>query len=576
MGMNASSASSAGGEGGKKASPILIRETKDKTSFETDRKLAIMVGGKEDDALSPNNPDKSTTMTSSDGPSKEGGAKPSTAPEKPAEAGSKRKEQHDSQASTQGKKPRIEPKEASNETLARAVDDDQTESEDDDSTARAQKSSDASDSDTKQSKKPAAKEDAATILEAKVAASFKEQKDANEVLGSEDPHDEAIRRLEKRARTKVAFPQTLYQLLEDDEYKDACCWLPDGVAFALDPEIFTKKVINVHFPGSKFDSFKRKLNRWGFRRIMESEAPGTMTYYHRLFRHGYPGLIKQMNGGRIVTNKNKSAQAISDERGGALTFPTAELSANQEALLAAMLGGSMPGGLGSLMGGGLPSLMAGGAMQFPMGGGIPAAAPPQQASADGEAMEQILLEQERLRLELAKKNQDELELRQKLNEEILRRKAQEDQMRELLLASSQTGAPANASASSSQGPSPQMPLTELGTAMPSGMFPGMSQFPQQQAAGLSLFPQQQAAGLNLFSQQPGQALAQFLQGQGLGQLPGMMASDPSDPSVSPAPAAAPSTTNELDLARFRNLNEQQEQDFERRVQEELARRQSQG
>lgn len=163
-------------------------------------------------------------------------------------------------------------------------------------------------------------------------------------------------------------------------------------------------------------------------------------------------------------------------------------------------------------------------------------------------MDRILLEQERLRLELLRKSQEEVELRQKLSEEVYRRKAQEDQMRELLL--SPQGRMAANAASSGQGlPSSQMP-----TGLSSTMQPGMT--------GQS-FGGPQVAGFNPYLQG----------GAGLTQqsAAGTMMLDPSAPLEAPLPGM-----NELELAQFRNMNQQQNLDFERRVQEEMARRRSRG
>jgi hypothetical protein len=144
-------------------------------------------------------------------------------------------------------------------------------------------------------------------------------------------------------------------------------------------------------------------------------------------------------------------------------------------------------------------------------------------------MEQILMEQERLRLELARKSQEEVELRQKLEEEVLRRKAQEDQMREMFLAQSSSRMP------SSQSLPPQI-LTDM-ILRAGGMLPGMGM-----------------PGGQLGSPQAGP--------RPMGQPP------------VPPPAANPAApANEFaDFVRFRNLEQQQEQDFERRVQDEMARR----
>jgi hypothetical protein len=62
----------------------------------------------------------------------------------------------------------------------------------------------------------------------------------------------------------LPFPEKLMSLLDGkcDTVSDAMWWLPDGDAFCLIPSVFTERVLDKHFQGTKFDSWTRKLNRW--------------------------------------------------------------------------------------------------------------------------------------------------------------------------------------------------------------------------------------------------------------------------------------------------------------------------
>lgn len=60
----------------------------------------------------------------------------------------------------------------------------------------------------------------------------------------------------------MTFPERLMSLLEGGSVEDAMWWLPDGDAFCLVPKIFSEKVLDKFFQGTKFESFTRKLNRW--------------------------------------------------------------------------------------------------------------------------------------------------------------------------------------------------------------------------------------------------------------------------------------------------------------------------
>lgn len=98
---------------------------------------------------------------------------------------------------------------------------------------------------------------------------------------------------------RLTFPEKLMELLNCEECQDAMCWLPNGNAFALHPTIFMNKILPKHFEGTKFESFTRKLNRWGFKRIAGEDAPeDTFAYSHHLFKRDYPELCRGMSGGK--------------------------------------------------------------------------------------------------------------------------------------------------------------------------------------------------------------------------------------------------------------------------------------
>mmetsp|Transcript_530 Transcript_530/g.799 ORF Transcript_530/g.799 Transcript_530/m.799 type:complete len:685 (-) Transcript_530:136-2190(-) len=98
---------------------------------------------------------------------------------------------------------------------------------------------------------------------------------------------------------RLTFPEKLYELLNVKDCQDAICWLPNGNAFALHPTMFIKKILPKHFEGTKFESFTRKLNRWGFKRIAGDDAPeDTFAYSHHLFKRDYPELCRGMSGGK--------------------------------------------------------------------------------------------------------------------------------------------------------------------------------------------------------------------------------------------------------------------------------------
>ena len=66
------------------------------------------------------------------------------------------------------------------------------------------------------------------------------------------------------------FPGRLYDMLEAVDclgLSDAVSWLPHGRSFkVLDPDKFMNLVVPKFFKATKYRSFQRQLNLWGFHR----------------------------------------------------------------------------------------------------------------------------------------------------------------------------------------------------------------------------------------------------------------------------------------------------------------------
>jgi len=87
------------------------------------------------------------------------------------------------------------------------------------------------------------------------------------------------------------FPAVLHRLLADEGLSDVIAWLPHGRAWKiLSQEEFCKRVLGVHFAQTKYSSFSRQVNGWGFKRI--TKGPDANSYYHELFLRWYPHLVK--------------------------------------------------------------------------------------------------------------------------------------------------------------------------------------------------------------------------------------------------------------------------------------------
>ena len=126
--------------------------------------------------------------------------------------------------------------------------------------------------------------------------------------------------------------------LQDPELKDAIMWNGEGTAFCVVPKRFINLVLKHRGQGSKFgkhvasfnpgfrlrpasymlilfaltESFTRKLNRWGFKRVADDFFPrGAVVYKHNLFLRDKPKLLVNMSG---TTKKEPTASATPKEQ----------------------------------------------------------------------------------------------------------------------------------------------------------------------------------------------------------------------------------------------------------------------
>eukprot|EP00547_Thalassionema_nitzschioides_P003045 CAMPEP_0194205706 /NCGR_PEP_ID=MMETSP0156-20130528/4930_1 /TAXON_ID=33649 /ORGANISM="Thalassionema nitzschioides, Strain L26-B" /LENGTH=280 /DNA_ID=CAMNT_0038932061 /DNA_START=59 /DNA_END=898 /DNA_ORIENTATION=- len=92
------------------------------------------------------------------------------------------------------------------------------------------------------------------------------------------------------------FPLQLHVMLETIEEigkVDVVSWQPHGRCFVIhDQKEFIRIVMPAFMKQSKFPSFRRQLNLYGFQRI--STGPDQGGYYHELFLRGRPFLTRRM------------------------------------------------------------------------------------------------------------------------------------------------------------------------------------------------------------------------------------------------------------------------------------------
>ncbi|KAL7486445.1 hypothetical protein ACHAW6_012041 [Cyclotella cf. meneghiniana] len=104
----------------------------------------------------------------------------------------------------------------------------------------------------------------------------------------------------------MTFPQKLMEILANSQISDIITWLPSGKGFIiLQKRKFASEVMPLYFKHSKFTSFTRKLNRWGFIRV--TKGPESGAYYHKvgvfcIFYRKSPDHLSDMNALSSIFN----------------------------------------------------------------------------------------------------------------------------------------------------------------------------------------------------------------------------------------------------------------------------------
>eukprot|EP00581_Thalassiosira_minuscula_P017495 CAMPEP_0183711532 /NCGR_PEP_ID=MMETSP0737-20130205/7016_1 /TAXON_ID=385413 /ORGANISM="Thalassiosira miniscula, Strain CCMP1093" /LENGTH=428 /DNA_ID=CAMNT_0025940067 /DNA_START=69 /DNA_END=1355 /DNA_ORIENTATION=+ len=112
-------------------------------------------------------------------------------------------------------------------------------------------------------------------------------------------------------RRKPNFSEKLHSVLSSKECRHAIAWLPSGRSFCItDQEEFVKKILPKFFREAKFESFSRRLKRWGFRKVYTTGLSQTI-FSHDLFHRDRPDLCKVMDGrGNATLSKNSEASTL--------------------------------------------------------------------------------------------------------------------------------------------------------------------------------------------------------------------------------------------------------------------------
>ena len=102
---------------------------------------------------------------------------------------------------------------------------------------------------------------------------------------------------EERKQPALSFPELMHQLVEDPKLQEVIRWSPNGNQIGIHPKRFSEQILSKRWhQATKFESFARRLNRWGFQRVWNRHFPVEFfAFEHGLFKKGKSHLVAQIN-----------------------------------------------------------------------------------------------------------------------------------------------------------------------------------------------------------------------------------------------------------------------------------------
>jgi hypothetical protein len=101
---------------------------------------------------------------------------------------------------------------------------------------------------------------------------------------------------QQQGNPAVLFPWKLHEMLQNSlsESKDnVVSWLPEGRAFKVhNVPVFVHDILPQYFKQTKYKSFQRQLNLWGFERLTSGPMKGA--YFHPSFLRDHPDWCKHL------------------------------------------------------------------------------------------------------------------------------------------------------------------------------------------------------------------------------------------------------------------------------------------
>jgi hypothetical protein len=110
----------------------------------------------------------------------------------------------------------------------------------------------------------------------------------------------------------IPFPWKLHEMLscaKTEDFESVVSWLPDGNSFKVhDQDEFVSNILPAYLENqTKYKSFQRQLNLWGFERILHGDWKGG--YYHKDFVKGQESHCQRLTRQK-VKRKSRAARAL--------------------------------------------------------------------------------------------------------------------------------------------------------------------------------------------------------------------------------------------------------------------------
>ena len=133
--------------------------------------------------------------------------------------------------------------------------------------------------------------------------------------GTDDQEEEQVDKSIAKGGVSTPFPWKLHDMLDDmDKNGDPTivCWQPHGRAFmVLKPKEFVEKIMHHYFNQTKYASFQRQLNLYGFSRLSHGRDKGA--YFHKFFVRGERNLCRGMIRQKIKGTKVRRSLSPEEE-----------------------------------------------------------------------------------------------------------------------------------------------------------------------------------------------------------------------------------------------------------------------